>query len=510
MDARALAHPVGNTRRRAILAGVLVVLPLLGVVLWLAQKDGAAEATAALVPPDTNVILIVCDTLRADHLGFQGYSRSTSPFLDSLAQRAQVYENAYSHFSYTWPTVSNLFTGLPFSALSQKGLFVSPGPGLESGGLSPKNRTLAQVLARAGVRSAAVSANPYINSRLGFSKGFQDFHDVYRWNPNFWNEIRKYTAKEVNQAAFSMLDKLEAGGGPWLLYLHYFDTHMPYLAPAEDQALFVDPAYKRTEPIRDGYLWNRKGDKLQTFLSDETKGWVDSSDITHLVNLYDAELYSLDRGLAELFVELEARGTLDRTVVILTADHGEAFFERGFWGHGFFSRVEEEHVPLLIIPPSSTANVQPARISEAATTTDVHYSILRHFGALPKEAADVAWWSVDVLSGQRRHATAYSEGAHSTIVLRGARYSYYRQLALTAAQAPIPVRDGEYLFDRERDPGETRNLFDADPKRAAALRDQLLLGLGTDVDWLPTGWGDPMLRPHDPEAARRLRALGYL
>lgn len=488
-----------------------MALSLLGAVVWLVQGAGpAGETEAALIPPGTNVILIVCDTLRADHLGFHGYPHPTSPFLDSLAGRAQVYENAYSHFSYTWPTVSNLFTGLPFSTLAQEGLFVSPGPALESGGLSLKNRTLAQSLARAGVRSAAVSANPYINSRLGFAKGFQSFHDVYRWNPDFWNAIRKYTAEEVNQAALPMLDQLEVGGGPWLLYLHYFDPHMPYLAPAEDQALFVDPTYTRTGPIQDGYLRNPKNNQLLSFLTDDLKSWLDPSDIAHLVSLYDAEIHSLDRGLERLFAELEARGILDRTAVILTADHGEAFFERGFWGHGFLSRVEEEHVPLLVIPPRSAAGARPARIREVATTTDIHYSILRHFGALPKEAADAPWWSVDVLSGQRRRAAGYSEGAQGTIVLRGARYSYYRQLSLTAANPPIPVRDGEYLFDRERDPAESRNLFDEAPERAAALRDQLLLDLGADVDWLPTGWGDPMLRPGDQEAARRLRALGYL
>src|ERR1044071_3382132 len=348
-------------------------------------------ALSACAPPRDNVIVVVCDTLRADHLGFHGYPRPTSPFLDGLAARSWVYSNAYSHYSYTWPSISNLFTGLPYSRLMSRGLFVVPDKALERGGLAAGNPTLAERLAAIGVRSAAVSANPYINTRLGFGQGFASFHDVYAWNPDFWKVgLHKYTAEEVNAAAAAQLDRLEAAGGPWLLYLHYFDSHMPYLAPPQDRRRFEDPSYARTGRVVEGYFRDPEGDYL-SYLTPELKNWVDPSDLAYLVAQYDAEIRHLDRGLAQLFEQLTRRGLLARTTVVITGDHGEAFMERGFWGHGFLSRSEEEHVPMIVVP-SVQRGARPQRFTAMTTTTDVFYSVLSHFRAtLPADAAPPRW-----------------------------------------------------------------------------------------------------------------------
>jgi len=459
------------------------------------------------VPERSPVILIVCDTLRADHLGFYGYSKPTSPFLDRLAARSWVYEHAYSSFSYTWPTVTNLFTGIPYSQLVARQLFTPPLKDLSGGGLVPANETLAERLAAAGVRSAAVSANPYVTARLGFGQGFSRFHDVETWDPAFWKTVHKYSALEVNPVALAVLDELTAKSGPWFLYLHYFDPHMPYLPPQEDRELFAPAGYDRAGRVVEGYLRDPRGGLL-SYLTPALESWLAPSDRAALVASYDAEIHLFDRGLERLFAELERRGLLGRATVILTADHGEAFLERGFWGHGFLSRQEEEHVPLLVVPPVSRAPAA-ARISDPVTTSDLFFSLLRHFGAALPD--DRRWWAADPLARRSWRSAVYAEGGNEARILRSARFSYYFYTGLEARRLPLPARDGEYLFDLIRDPGEAASLFAQSPARAGALRDQLLRAAGFNLlpPWPGAAKIDP-LHAVDEEGRRRLRALGYL
>ena len=500
MSARRGSSTLTKLPRSAIALAAL--LGLAGAIFGVLRERRPAEEG---IPPGGNVLVILCDTLRADHLGLYGYPRPTSPFLDSLARRAWVYDHAYSHFSYTWPTVSNLFTGRPYSRLVQDKLFVSPAADMSQGGLLAVP-TLAGRLRQAGVATAAVVANPYVNSRVGFAQGFDAFHDVYAWDPDFWKTLHKYTAEEVNAAAMGRIDDLERTGKPWFAYLHYFDPHMPYVAPAEDRKVFEDPSYARTGRLVDGYFYDPQG-KLLKYLTDDQKAWIEPSDIQNLVAQYDAEIRHFDRGLRQLFEQLESRGLLDETTVIVTADHGEAFFERGFWGHGFLSRAEEERVPLLVVPPART-KARASRIADVATTTDIHYSVLRHFGAAPAPEA-TPWWAVDLLSGRRLRDVAYTEGAWDAVILRGRRHSYYRYRSLVPSPIPLPVRNGEFLFDLGADPREERDLFAADPQLGEAVRERLLAGSGLDRRRLPGTWGEP-LHEADEESKKKLRALGYL
>lgn len=483
---------------------------LRAVLAAAALPFSACTGGASKPAPPSNVIVVLCDTLRADHLGLYGYRRPTSPFLDSLAGRALVFDHAYSHYSYTWPTIANLFTGRPYSTLVREGLFASAtGEGASAqGGLAPRNLTLAQQLSASGVATAAVSANPYVTAPLGFGRGFSTFHDVYAWDEKFWEHgLHKYTAEEVNAAALPLVERLQAGGRPWMLYLHYFDSHMPYLAPAADRALFVDAGHRRGDRFVGGYLMEPDGKTPVKYRTPDLAAWVTDEDIARLRDEYDAEVHHFDRGLQELFTALSARGALDRTTVVITADHGEAFFERGFWGHGFLSRDEEERVPLLVVPPEG-APAAARRVDRAvATTTDLYYSLLRHFEPSPGKRPANPWWSVDVFSGERLRRIAYSEGGHAATVLRNVRYSLYRYEGLARDAPPLPVRDGEYLFDRMSDPAERVDLLAS--AAGGELRRALLAVAGPELQHrLPGPWSDPLLASGG-ETERQLRALGY-
>lgn len=473
-------------------------LPAIVLATCLACAPGVEEPAEA---PPAGVLVIVCDTLRADHLGVYGYQRPTSPFLDELAERSLVFEHAYSHYSFTWPTVSNLFTGTPYSELKADSLFVSP-EGFETPGLVEENETLAERLAASGVESAGVSANPYVSAKTGFGQGFGEFHDAYAWDEDFWKNLRKYRVEDVNEVVLRQLDAMLAKGRPWFHYAHYFDPHMPYRPPWEDARGLVGEGYDREGRFVKGYFRKPDGDYLK-YLTPDLRDWVEPRDVSHMVGHYDAEIHHLDRGLRRLFGELEERGVLETSTVILTGDHGEAFFERDFWGHGFLSRDEEERVPMLVLTPDG----EPRRIESPTTTTDVYHSLLAHFGVAGSEAPDPTW-SMDLVRGQAKAPVAYTEGPDATRIFRDGRHALYRYVQKSGR--PIPLPDRDMLFDTETDPEETVDLFESEPERAEEIRRRLLADFperltrrGETVPPEPT-------QEVDEETRERLRALGYV
>jgi undecaprenyl-diphosphatase len=474
------------------------------VILWLTLAPHPAQ----------NVVLIVSDSLRAQNLGLYGHDKPTSPFLDSLEKRAIVYDNAYSHYSYTWPSISNLFTGVPFSALVDGKLFVTPpnrGPG---GGLDGRNRTLAEYLAVAGVATRGVSANPFICRNYGFAQGFDSFHDGSSWDPEYWEHHHgKFTAEEVNQVADVYLDELAREKRPWFLYLHYFDTHMNYDAPIIDRVLFESPRYMRSGRIVRGSPRNIEG-KTVKFRTPDLEAWLTDRDIEYLEAQYDAEIHYFDRNLKALFASLERRGLDATTTVIVTADHGEAFFERGFWGHGYLSRAEEEHIPLLIVPAAGRG--APRRVDAAVTSTEIFHAVLASFGVHAELPGEAIPRTGDLLSGSEPGSVAYSEGPGGTRILRDRHHALYRYADIETIGWPLPVRDGDFLFDLATDPAEMANLLDGDAGLVAAaqVRDELVAAapvlsrVGQAHAARGATGGDPM-QDAQGELRERLKALGY-
>jgi len=454
--------------------------------------------------PD-NVVLILGDALRAGNLPTYGYEKRTAPFIDGLAERGLVFTNAYSHYSYTWPSISNLFTGAPYSRLVREGLFATPGS--EGGGLTAENLTLAEILAAGGVRSRGVSANPWICDEYGFGQGFEALHGTDVWMPGSPREPRrKVTAEEVNEAAARQLDELVSGGAPWFLFLLYFDTHNPYGPPREDQARFAPDDYARIGRVHAGEPVQPDGTRLK-FRTPPLREWFTDEDVRFLTSLYDGEIHHFDRRVQALFRELETRDLLDSTTVILSADHGEAFFERDYWGHGYLSREEEQHVPLIVVRPGDGFSRKV--ITTPVTTTDIFHSVLSHFRMETPPGRELVPWLVDVITGESHGSVAYSEGPGDTRILRGERYSLYRYLATEERQLPLAPRNGDFVFDRQANPGETHNLLEHDRDRGAAVRGELVRRA---LFWPPEEAGSALdpLELGDEALRERLRALGYV
>lgn len=454
-----------------------------------------------------NVIIIVSDSLRASQLEIYGYERPTSPTLSRLEDASIVYDNAYSHYTFTWPTISNLFTGLPYSRLVATGLFSTPtGKQFQfEGGLTSDAPTLAERLADTGVRSYGISASPPVSRRTGFDQGFEKFFDWEDWQrAGLESNIPYVPAERMNAAARQYLRELRwEKRQPWLLYLHYMDTHMAYHATVDDLALFADPGYQREGRVDDGAALTPEGKWLK-WRTEEFAEWLEPPDVAHLVAHYDAQIRRFDRALAALLRELEATGLRDDTIVIVTSDHGESLFERGFWGHGYLSRNEEQHVPLIVILPPGEGS--PGRVSFPVTTTDIFHSVLSHFGV--EAAGDPAPLPqvADVLRGTRLREVAYTEGPGGTRIYRDGRFALYQHRHIQERGHPLPGENGDFLFDLTTDPDERRALRHDAPTTDEAKR-RLVAGGPTAM---------PAENPEDPMFAaggrlrESLKALGYV
>jgi arylsulfatase A-like enzyme len=319
-----------------------IVRPLLlwTVAFALVLGCGRAEAPA---PPD--VLLIVVDALRADHLGCYGYDRNTTPRIDRLAREAIRFENAVSTSSWTLPAVASLLTSQYPSALGIRDQPVR---------LDDRFPLLSELLREHGYATRGLVSHSLVSARLGFGRGFDAYHEESS------SEHRAITSTAITQKAISVLRGDEKR--PVFLFLHYFDPHYDYWLHEEHD--FSAP-YRG--PLGSGEsvpeLWGR----LDT-LSPE--------DVAYLISLYDSEIAFTDRHIGAVLDELEAQDRFDDSVVIVTADHGEEFLERGWLGHSITLHQELIRVPLIIKLPGVGARVVETPVS----LMDVAPSLLRYLG----------------------------------------------------------------------------------------------------------------------------------
>jgi arylsulfatase A-like enzyme len=292
-----------------------------------------------------DVVLIVVDTLRADHLGCYGYPRNTSANIDLLAREAIVYKNAISQAPWTLPSVASLLTSQYPSVL---GIYDRPVA------FRPDYGLLQEQLKKKGYLTGGVVSVPLLSAKLGFGRGFDDYSEPSALTHS------GVSSPAVTRAAISFLRK--AGGRPFFLFVHYFDPHYSYVLHPEYDFL---PSYRGSlgsgEDIRD--LW-------------EKRSRMSEDDIDYLVSLYDSEIAFTDRHVGSLLGELRRLGLYDESLIVLTGDHGEEFMERGWIGHTISLHGEVLHVPLLIKPPGNRSGVVETHVG----LIDVMPTILSYLG----------------------------------------------------------------------------------------------------------------------------------
>jgi arylsulfatase A-like enzyme len=299
----------------------------------------AARPLPAGDPRRPDVILLSIDTLRADHLGTYGYSRDTSPFFDRLAAEGTLFEQAWSPTSWTLPSHTTMLSGQ------------NP---VRHGAIEDHLRIAADVplvqerFRAAGYTTVGAVATLFVSSRYGFERGFDHFVD-FGIKDKATNNLSTVEADHVFHHALDWAQEQPAGQ-PMFVFLHVYDAHFKYDAPPP---------------------WNEKFDRKPMWGDEVYKNYhaykmrmVPAVQLAHQVAQYDEEIAYVDDAFGR-FVETW-RGTRP-AIVVVTADHGEEFGERGSWGHAHTLWPEQLHVPLIVNGPG----VAVQRVTERVGTEDI-------------------------------------------------------------------------------------------------------------------------------------------
>jgi len=427
----------------------------------------ALLAIAAVLPacrgfdsthPD--IVLIVVDTLRADHLGAYGYDRGTTPHLDALARQGTVFDAAWSAAPWTLPSVMSIMTSrYPSSHRVEN-------DGLKLGADTP---TLAETLQRSGYATAAFVSHVYVSAPFGFGRGFETFEDFGLSRPGYRLEAgMEPRADRVTDSALAWLDR--QGRRPVFLFVHYFDPHWPY-----------DPPETFRPPGEAGYHGSLDAayDSISRFLDPRQP--LPDDYRAFLLARYDGEIRFVDEQIGRLLDHLSASERGPRAWVVVTADHGEEFKEHGSMGHGRRLYEEVVRVPLIIRRPGKggTPDVA-ARVGAPVSGIDLFPTLAAAAGASPP--ADVQGTSLlPLLQPPGPRPPAGRPLVCETIRLN-AHLKAVRVGPLKLIQSMDENR--AELYDLAADPREARDVAGARPDDRKALARELF----SRVDYLSGGW----------------------
>jgi arylsulfatase A-like enzyme len=427
------------------------------LVLETSPGPGASEAAPPLAfwgapsivavhrnePPPT-VVLVVADTTRADHLSLYGYDLDTTPFLRDLGERSVVFESAFSQSPWTMPSMCSMMTSAePWEMNTIWGT-----PGLIPG----RFVTLAESLAAQGYVTGAVVANLVLATDRDYDRGF-DYYAYPRQEMVVGDEI---TDRALDWVAAHPDE-------PLFMWVHYIDPHGPYEPPRESlKALY--------------------GSRGATLAADEHGSFppTDEVDAVRLLRHYDGEIRWLDDQLGRLYEGI--RQTHGREpLFVFAADHGEAFLEHGFYGHGASLHAQETHVPLLV---SWQGVIAPRRVQHSVRNLDIAPTILDLLGAAPP--ATMAGISLrPAIDGVDLPIEAYSEGnSHGPrrAAVRDDDYTYMTFEAWDPFEEPLltPRPDVAWrlhdflptraLYRRGESDAELRNVLTHYPDVAARMQ----------------------------------------
>lgn len=475
-----------RTSRRGILISAVAVCAgaVVGAMAVLPFRGTAR-------PPDgPNVLLIVVDALRPDHLGCYGYARPTSPNIDALAGTSTTYIRNKSQASMTVPALSSMFT----SRL------------LVTHFIPEDAKTLPQVLRDAAYRTMAVQTNPWLDERRNFTRAFDDYNYLVPKGVKAalldWNRKEQppganpfyVDAAGVTEAVGKALDS--AGARPFFLYVHYMDVHGPYV-PSEEFDVFSGS--KRT--------FAEKVELSQRFVNAGLDGRKD--DMLALADaamaLYDGQILQTDDSIGRVIAMLKERGIFDRTIVVLTSDHGEGFSEHGQVQHGGSLYETQLHTPLVIKMPGQAA---AARVEALTRSIDITPTVLRACGVTDSRMRDMGF-AGRALQDIRPGEEEFSQAA---LVMGDEKEtkSYFSvekegfKLIVETVDRKGGRSSRQMLFNLWKDPGETTDLIATRPEKAAELAADLPPASKA------TFTAADLAKPVTDEQRERLRSIGYL
>jgi arylsulfatase A-like enzyme len=463
---------------RRSLPWLAAVVVLLGAGVqgwrWWTYRDRVA-ALSAPIAQRPNVLLIVLDTVRAKSLGLYGYGRPTTPNLERWLDRGVVFDRAIAPSSWTFPTHASLFTGRWPHEVSAD--WHTP--------LDARYPTLAEILRSQGYLTAGFAANLfYCTSEFGLARGFSYYEDYpvsssqalvstsigrelisFSLNEDFAFRFRGWigyeeipgrkSATAVNDSFLRWLGRQDRSR-PFFGFLNYLDAHQPFLPPSPFDVRFL--AGPRGDPR---HWWSRQ--------------WSDEA-VQAEADSYDGAIAYLDHETGRLLDELQRRGVLDNTMVVITSDHGEHLGEHGYMRHGHTLYPEVLHVPLMVLLPKGQA--AGVRVARPVSLRDIAATVLSVAGidcgttCLPGASLAPLWTTAEAADDAAPISPVFAE------VKRGLRIPDRYPNAKVDLHALLS--DGlhyivsgsghEELYDLASDPSASRNLAEA-PEHAAVLQE---------------------------------------
>lgn len=461
-----------------------------------------------------NVVLISIDSLRPDRLGPYGHRPAfapdtpVTPNLDRLAATGATFEDCWASTSWTLPSHVSMMTGLDDRA---------HGVELDAFAIDPLHQTVAEAFQADGYATGAAYSGPYLDPKYGFARGFDEYRSAMTSAEEFAGMVKAedarrraagqppltpraveqmrdrlshwdLTSPRVNAFAEDFLDR--HGDGRFFLFLHYFDAHYDYLPERGDPqaAERFDPGYRGAFHGENWYF----DERVMTWPSRESP-WgerrIGERDLEHVLALYDAEIQWVDRHVGAVLDRIARMGLEDETIVIVTSDHGDEFFEHGSIGHRSTLHAELLRVPLIVRVPGAGQRGQ--RVDALTRIVDLAPSLLDWCGLPPLPhalgaslrgildggGADGRQSFHRIYAGFNRDRSGPPNVREAW---RDAQWTVIRYLIPDAERSGPqglaflewndPRSGADYLvYDRTADPKELRPLPAADPRRAQAI-----------------------------------------
>lgn len=399
-----------------------------------------------------NTVVVTFDSLRADHCGFMGYDRETTPILDWMAEDGLVFENAIAPGPSTYTSMPSVFTGQLMRPLAKNSAETDNTLERRSDNmrLNMRSTVIPEQFQQEGYTTGAFTVNPYTTSRTNFARGFDHFEDflsgkrrtlmnqvsdlpVFSEAENIYTMLKRERASKPWQSYYhKILDWVDSAEEPYFLWLFLLEPHTPYLAAPERLAGVsqVQMYYQNWK------LWLKKKWNVPERLIN--------LDRKVLVDLYDTTIQSSDEFVGQLWTDLESTNPL----FVIHADHGEAFGERGIYGHQEHLYEENIHVPLMLY----NAGIQ-GTVSEPT-------SLVALPELLSSGAAGQPWVPEPAYALSRNFSPP-------RVVVRGETWKYIVRID---PESRTPVEPE--LYDLRTDPEETENIVEGSPK---------LRGVGEDI-----------------------------
>jgi len=461
------------------------------LILGLSLALGCSSGGETFRP---NILLIVMDAVRADHLSCYGYDRPTTPNIDRVAERGLRFSRAVSSSSWTLPSHASLFTGLlPFEH----------GTHTQHNWLLDRFPTLAELLKLRGYVTAGFSNNPHVDQAQNMTQGFDIFEAV--WADTTAVTARKpHNSEQTNKLVrrFLRQQRAKPGKDPFFIFINYMDVHTPTDPPEPYRTNFLDP-HRPPGPLADSATYNPD-------LVREVKLTLSENDYATLRDLYDGSLNYLDAKIGELLEELKNLGLYDSTLVIITSDHGELFGEHDYYTHGVLLFWKLLHIPLIIHHPQLVP--EPAVQDKPVAITDIFHTLTRLAGVAGSSAATEAPIR-NLFDPQAGDNPCYSEVRTPRAGGGPLARRYNTRSVLTPEGRHFILTEGEAweCYDLNTDPGEMHNLCPSGVTKtevSAAVTgfESKLVPFAESLEDLRSSRATSI----DPQQEQAMRALGYV